>query len=125
MLIIPMLIKCRCQGASEGDRNPVWSESFVSDSQRCSDLLPGGPDPIEQLDIELYDRITLTPSTLLFSGIYETLLLGKVTIPLEFIRLQSIQQWFTFVPSESICTCEKWGMAVFIHVRLTTTAPSK
>jgi hypothetical protein len=102
----------------------MWSDSFVSDSQRCSDLLPGGPDPIEQLDIELYDRITLTPPSLFFSGTYETLLLGRVTVPLEFVRLQSIQQWFTISPSELICSMERWRVALSINVRLRTTAPS-
>ncbi|CAE7667648.1 unnamed protein product, partial [Symbiodinium microadriaticum] len=110
------------KGASEGDRNPTWSDNFVSDPQRCSDLLPGGPDPVELLEVELYDRIMLTPPTLFYSGTYEALLMGKVSIPLEFVRLQSIKHWFVVEPSDMIVPTEYWRVALFIHVQLFTAA---
>ena len=103
----------------------MWMDNFVSDPQRCSDLLPGGSDPIELLEVELYDRITLSSPTLFSSGTFETLLLGKVSIPLEFVRLQSIKHWFVVEPSDVIVPTEYWRVALFIHVQLITTASGK
>ena len=94
----------------------------MSDPRRCSDHFPVGADPVELLEVELYNRITHSPPTFFSSGTFETLLLGKVSIPLEFIRLQSIKRWFVVEPSDVIVPTECWRVALFIHVQMITTS---
>lgn len=87
------------QFATSGDRNPVWFDEFSTDPIRQSDMLPGGLDPIEKLEICLYDRRTLSPATMLFSAVTEVFLIAKVSIPLQLLRLHLINQWFVMEPA--------------------------
>lgn len=77
--------------------------------------MPGGIDPIEKLEISLYDRRILTPATMLYSAVTETYLIATVSIPLQLLRLHTIDQWFVMEPATS-SKIENWHVA--IHVTL-------
>ena len=106
------------QLAARGDRNPNWVDEFCTDPIRHSEILPGGLDPIERLDISLYDQRTISQGTLLYSAITESFLIGKVTIPLQLLRLHTINQWFTLEPATS-SKLENWHVALHITLNMT------
>jgi hypothetical protein len=106
------------QLAATGDRNPYWADEFCTDPIRHSDILPGGLDPIERLEISLYDRRTVSQATLLYSAVTDTFLIGKVTIPLHLLRLHTINQWFVLEPATS-SKLENWHVVIHVTLNLT------
>jgi len=103
--------------ATTGDRNPYWVDTFSTEPVRFSEVLPGGPDPIERLEISLYDRRTVTPATVLYSAVTENILIAKTSIPLELLRLHTINQWFAMTPA-SKSRPENWHVALHITISM-------
>mmetsp|Transcript_15017 Transcript_15017/g.22593 ORF Transcript_15017/g.22593 Transcript_15017/m.22593 type:complete len:449 (-) Transcript_15017:127-1473(-) len=103
--------------AAAGDRNPTWFDVFRSDPQRCSDTLPGGTDPLERLDIMLYNRRVISPASMLFAAVTESSLIARTTIQLEMLRLNSIRQWFEMTLSEDYYHTG-WSVIIHVHTRI-------
>jgi hypothetical protein len=101
--------------AVTGDRNPSWLETFSTDPIRLSEILPGGLDPIERLEISLYDRRVISPATMLFSAVTETFFIAKVSIPLQLLRLHTINQWFV-MEAASRSQPENWHVALHVNI---------
>jgi len=95
----------------------VLPMKLVNYTVRCSDTLPGGTDPLERLDIMLYNRRVISPASMLFAAVTESSLIARTTIQLEMLRLNSIRQWFEMTLSEDYYHTG-WSVIIHVHTRI-------
>lgn len=69
------------------------------------------------MEISLYDRRTITPATVLYSAVTENILIAKTSIPLELLRLHTINQWVAMTPA-SKNRPDNWHVALHITISI-------